>query len=89
LVLRAFFADCSVLPGRYHAFIYHVLVRIKCRLLTIRLRYLRPQLFDTFAATIADVKGNDLSRFNIHRQPNPLLVGLLLHKTGHFVGFDF
>jgi hypothetical protein len=36
-----------------------------------------------------DVKSNDLTAFSIHRQPYPLLVGLLLHKDGHLVSFYF
>lgn len=52
-------------------------------------RNLRPQLLGTLAATIADVKRNDLTGFGVHRQPYPLLVRLLLHEASHLVGFDF
>lgn len=33
------------------------------------------------------MKGNDLAGFGIHRQPNPLFVCLVLHKTRHFISF--
>jgi hypothetical protein len=35
------------------------------------------------------VKGNYLTARGVHGEPNPLLVGLLLHKATHFVGFHF
>ena len=66
----------------------HLLVRIKRRLLTVCLGNLGPQLLGTLAAAITDVKRNDLSRFDIHCQPNLLLVLLLLDKARHLVGFD-
>ena len=66
----------------------HILVRIKRRLLTRNLRNVGPQLPGTFATAIPDVEANDLAALGIHRQPYPLLVHLLLHKTCHCVGFD-
>jgi hypothetical protein len=33
------------------------------------------------------MKGNHLAARGVHGNPSPLLVRLLLHKTGHFVGF--
>jgi hypothetical protein len=35
------------------------------------------------------MKGNDLTGFDVHRQPYPLLVGLSLHEAGHLVSFHF
>ena len=83
----SFLCDRFVLSGGNHAFVHHILVRIKRRLLTVCLGNLGPQLLGTLAAAITDVKRNDLSRFDIHCQPNPLLVLLLLDKARHFVGF--
>ena len=36
---------------------------------------------------IANVEGKDLPRLLVHREPNPLLIGFLLHETPHLVGF--
>jgi hypothetical protein len=33
------------------------------------------------------VKGNHLAALGVHGDPNPLLVGFLLHKAGHFIRF--
>jgi hypothetical protein len=33
------------------------------------------------------MKRNNLARRGVHRQPNPLFVGLLLHKAPHCIGF--
>jgi hypothetical protein len=33
------------------------------------------------------MKGHDLTCLGVHRDPNPLLVGLLLHEARHFVRF--
>ena len=68
--------------------IYFILVRVKYSVLLIDLGDLVPQGLDTRAAAIADMKRNNLTRGGVHRQPNPLLVGLLLHKAPHFIGFS-
>ena len=34
------------------------------------------------------MKGNDLPGFDIHGQPYPLLIGLLLDEADQFIGFD-
>jgi hypothetical protein len=36
---------------------------------------------------IADVKGHNLPRLLVHGDPNPWLVGLLLHKAPHLIRF--
>ena len=87
--LACFFADRTVLCSGDDAFIHHIRVRIKRRLMTLCLGYLAPELLGAFAAAVADVKSNDLSRFDSHGQPNPLLVGLLLNEAGHLVSFHF
>jgi hypothetical protein len=63
------------------------LIRVKRGVLTVRVRDLGPQVLGTLVAAIADVKGNDLTGLGIHGDPDPLFVGLLLHKAGHFIGF--
>ena len=56
-------------------------------MVTVRLRHLRPQVLGTRVAAIAHVEGNDLAALGIHGDPDPLLVGLLLHKARHFIRF--
>ena len=68
--------------------LYFILVRVKYGVFLIDLGDLAPQGFGTLAAPIAHVKRNNLTRCGIHGQPDPLLVGLLLHKAPHFVGFS-
>jgi len=64
------------------------LIRVKSGVSTIRLGNLAPQLPGTLATAITHMEGDDLARPDIHGQPYPLLVGLLLHKAGHLVGFN-
>jgi len=79
--------DGFVLGGGNHAFVDHILIRIKHRLLTACLWNLCPQAPGTLTTTIADVKSNDLARLRAHAEPNPLFVRLLLHEAAHFIGF--
>jgi hypothetical protein len=81
------FADRPVLRGRNHPFVHRVLIGVKRGVLTVRFRNLRPQSLGTLAAAITHVKGNYLASCGIHGEPNPLLVGLLLDKAGHFIRF--
>jgi hypothetical protein len=83
------FADGFVLSSRNHPFVHPILVGVKCGVLTIGLRNLGPQSPGTFAAAIPHMKGNPLARRGIHGNPYPLLVGPLLHKALHIVGFYF
>jgi hypothetical protein len=62
-----------------------VLIRVKCGLLTIRRRDVGPQLCCALTAPIANMEGNDLARYGVHCQPEPLLVRLLLDKAAHLV----
>jgi hypothetical protein len=48
---------------------------------------LAPQGFGTLAAPSAHVKRNNLTCGGVHGEPDPLLVGFLLHKAPHCVGF--
>src|SRR4029450_2183606 len=79
--------DGFVTLRRNDPIIYFILVRVKYSVLLIDLGDLAPQGLGTRAAAIADMKRNNLARRGVHRQPNPLLVGLLLHKAPHFIGF--
>jgi hypothetical protein len=81
------FADRPVLRRRNHLLIHHILIRVKGRVLTVRLRHLGPQLLGTRVAAIAHVKHNDLAGLGIHGNPHPLFVGFLLDKAGQFIGF--
>jgi hypothetical protein len=56
---------------------------------TIGFGNLAPQLPSILTAAITHVKRNDLARVDIHGQPNPLFVCLVLHKARHCVGFHF
>jgi len=69
--------------------VYLILIRMEYGVLLIDRRDLTPQDFGTRAAPIAHVKRDNLTRGGVHGQPDPLLVGLLLHKAPHFVGFGF
>ena len=81
--------DRAVLCRRNHLLIHHILIRVKGRVLTVRLRNLGPQLLSTRVAAIAHVKRNDLAGLGIHGDPHPLFVGFLLDKAGQFIGFHF
>src|SRR5215467_7532481 len=80
--------DGFVALRRDDAVVDFILIRVKYRVFLIDLRDLAPQGFGTLAAAIAHVTCNNLARGGIHRQPDPLLVGLLLHKAPHFVSFS-
>jgi len=59
------------------------------RLFTVHHRHLGPERLAALPTPIPHVEGNDLTRFGVHRDPNPLLVGFLLHEAPHLVGFRF
>jgi len=50
---------------------------------------MRPEFLATRAAPIPHMKGNNLASDRIHRNPDPLLVGLLLDEAPHLIGFRF
>jgi hypothetical protein len=80
-------ADRLMLRGGNHSFVHDVLICIKCRVLPISRRNLRPQALGTRAAAVTDVKGNHLTRRGVHGDPNPLLVRVLRHEAAHFICF--
>ena len=86
--LARYLADRLVLRCRNHLLIYHILIRVKRGVVTVRLRHLRPQILGTRVAAIAHVEGNDLAGLGSHGAPHPLLVGFLLHKAGQFIGLN-
>jgi hypothetical protein len=80
--------DRFVLRRRNDLLIHDILIRVKRGVLTVGWRNLGPQVLGTRVAAIAYVEGDDLACLGIHGDPHPLLMGFLLHKTGHFIGFD-
>jgi len=70
------------------AVVHVILVGVKDGVLLIDRGELAPQGFGTRTAAVTHVKRNNLTRCGVHGQPNSLLVGLLLHKAPHFVGFS-
>jgi hypothetical protein len=70
-----------------HPCVYHVLIGIERGVLTICPRNLRPQALGTLPAPISHVKGHYLTGLGVHRDPDPLLVGLLVDKAAHFIRF--
>ena len=79
----------SVPPRWNYTCIGVVLVCMECGLLTVHQGDLGPQLFGTVTTAIPHVKRNDLTCFGVHGDPDPLFIGLLLHKAPHFIGFGF
>ncbi len=82
-----FFRDGLVALRRNDTVVHHVLVRVKGGVLLLDCGNLRPQRFGALPTTIAHMKRNNLATLGVHGEPNPLLIGLLLHKAPHFVGF--
>ena len=70
-----------------HSCIGVVLIRMEPSLFTVHLGQVRPQLFRAFTTTISDMKCDHLARLLVHGSPDPLPVGLPLHKAPHLVGF--
>jgi hypothetical protein len=86
--LTCHFADRLMLRRGNDPLIHHMLIGVKCGVVTVHQRNLDPQTLGTLAAAIPHMKGNDLTCLGVHRDPNPLLVALLLHEARHFVRFD-
>ena len=72
-----------------HPCVSVILVRMKRGLFPVYQRDLGSECFGTVATPIADMKRNDLACLRIHGNPDPLPVGLLLHKTPHLIGLSF
>jgi hypothetical protein len=84
-----FLRNGAVLLRGYHPFIDFILVCMERRLFTVDHWHVGPERLATLATPIPHVKGNDLTRSRIHRNPDPLLVRLLLHEAPHLIGFRF
>jgi hypothetical protein len=80
-----FLGNGFVLGRRNDTSIGFLLIRVKGGLLTICRRDIGPQLGCTFATPIANMEGHVLARGGVHRQPQPLLIRLLLDNATHFV----
>jgi hypothetical protein len=76
-----------MLRRRNHAFVYYILVGVKCGVLTIGHRNLCPEALGTPTTAVPHVKRDHLAACGIHCDPDPLLVRLLLHKAAHFIRF--
>jgi hypothetical protein len=76
-----------MLRRRKDAFVYHILIGVKCGVLTVRLRNFGPQVPGTRAAPIPHVKGNHLARVRVHGNPDSLLMRFLLHEAAHCIRF--
>src|SRR5215475_5695130 len=70
-----------------HPFVHDIVVGVKCGALTISHRHLCPEALGTPTTAVPYVKRNHLAACGIHRDPDPLLVRLLLHEATHFVRF--
>ncbi len=74
---------------RNHPSIGLRLIRVERRLFPVDPGERGPQFFGSRAPPIPHMKRNDLAGCGIHGDPDPVLVGLLLHKTPHLVGCGF
>ena len=82
-----FFRDGFVWHRRNDSCLDGILIRRAHCLLAVHCRKIGPQLFRALVTAIPDVKGNDLSRLLVHRDPHPLLVGLFRHEAPHLIRF--
>src|SRR3712207_4258168 len=81
--------DGFVLGWWNHALIGLVLIRMEYSLLAVIHRYIGPQTFGNVTAEITNMKCNNLARLVVHGDPDPLLMGLLLHRPPHLFRFGF
>jgi hypothetical protein len=82
---RCFLGHYFVLGRRHDACVGFVSIRVTCDLLTICRQDVSSWLCCAFTTPVANMEGNDLACYSVHRQPKPLLVHLLLDKAPHFV----
>jgi hypothetical protein len=80
-------ANRPVLRRRDHPVVHHILIRVKRGVLPVRQWNLGPQALGTLSTPIPHLKGNHLACVGVHGNPDPLLVGFLLYKAGHFIRF--
>src|SRR5258706_8558655 len=71
---------------RDDAFISLPRVSMESRLFAILPWDAVPELSCALARAVADVEGDDLSGFNVNRNPDPLLVLFALDEAPHFIG---
>jgi hypothetical protein len=81
LALWAFFSDAD---GSFEVTRYRADVPPE----TVHRGKVCPQLFRTVVTAIPHVERDDLTRPLVHGDPNPLLVGLLLHEAPHLICFN-
>jgi uncharacterized protein YjbI with pentapeptide repeats len=66
-----------------------VLIRMEGSLFAVHHGDVGPQRFGAVTTAIPDVKRNDLACLSIHSNPDPRLMGFLLYKAPHLIGFGF
>jgi hypothetical protein len=79
--------DGARLCCRNDALIDGILVRMEGGLFTGDPRNIRPEFLATVATPIPHMKRNDLAGGRIHRHPEPLFVGFVLHEAPPLIGF--
>ena len=78
----SFVSGCRNEPG-----IDRILIRIACRPLAVLRRQIGPQLLRTCMTAVTDVERKHLPCLFVHRNPHPLLVGLVRHEALHLIRF--
>jgi hypothetical protein len=81
--------DGFVLGWWNHILVGLVLIRMEYNLLAASHGDIGPQLFGTVTTAITNMKRNNLARLGVHGNPDPLPMGLLLHKAPHLISFGF
>ena len=84
-----FLRNGSVPLRRNHTWVDFILICMEGSLFTVHQEDLGPRLFGAVSTAITHAKRNDLAACGIQGDPNPLPVGLLLHKAPHLIGFGF
>jgi len=82
-VLRdSWVSGCQNDPG-----VDRLLLRIACRPLAVHRRQIGPQLLRPCMTAVTDVARKNLPCLFVHRNPHPLLVGLVRHEALHLIRF--
>lgn len=76
-----FLRDRFGLSRRNHAGVGIIWIRVKGGLLAVDRRNVGPHLSAPLSTAIPHMKRNDVARLPGHRNPDPLLVGLLPHEA--------
>jgi hypothetical protein len=74
---------------RNHPGVGVILIRVERGLFLVHQWNLHPQLLGTVTTPITHVKRHHLAGGGVHGDPDPRLVGPLLHATPHLIGFGF